>query len=81
MEGSRCQLQIFQFFEYLFVLISFYSNMKKYILRDKKSETVLEQKKQKRVKPKSVYTVKIVFYSSSMNDGEFIMKQFCFDLN
>ena len=55
--------------------------MKKYILRDKKSETVLEQKKQKRVKPKSVYTVKIVFYSSSMNDGEFIMKQFCFDLN
>ena len=55
--------------------------MKKYILRDKKSETVLEQKKQKRVKPKSFYTVKIVFYSSSMNDGEFIMKQFCFDLN
>ena len=46
--------------------------MKKYILRDKKSETVLEQKKQKRVKPKSFYTVKIVFYSSSLNDGEFI---------
>ena len=50
MEGSRCQLQIFQFFEYLFVLISFYSNMKKYILRDKKTETVLEQKKAKTCK-------------------------------
>ena len=72
MEGRRCQLQIFQFFEYLFVLISFYSNMKKYILRDRKTETVLEQKKQNRVKPKSFYTVKIVFYSSSLNDGEFI---------